>query len=128
MSQQPTVKTAAQKHAKQLDDNKLLQQKQLAEEKFETVKASNKKDEILKHESHLMHVEVMQKTHDKVKKDYITHKNVVKISAKQFNQMELDNAFGVYDGVEIIHDCRTEAEKVAQAKALEAIKKKRSGN
>ena len=115
--------TNEQRKAIQKDENNSLKARMLSGEPLPTIKGNkDSKTEIREDEAHLMHLRVMQKQHDPVAKEYKKNERIIKINKLQFQQMELDRAFSIYDGVDIVHDPRSKDE----IKAFEELKAKRN--
>lgn len=102
---------------KQKEDLRKLQRDQQAalagdKEKIRMIKGNkDSKHEIAEHEKHLIHVYTNIKTVDVDTKTIHEEERIVKVHARNFDQLIKDGAFAVYDEVKVIHDPRKNAPK-----------------
>jgi hypothetical protein len=112
-----TFITAEQRQAKQVDELKSLQEKQLKaaegdESAIKTIGANRDgKYKIAEHDKDYIHIATLTRNLDSDQKKFFDESRVIKIQPNMFDQMLKNSAFASYDDVKVIHDPRPNAPK-----------------
>lgn len=102
--------TAAKTAAKPKLDLRQLQAQQLSGEDIEQAKGSEDDSySFPAHESDRIHLKLVKKENDPVKKEYVSKEKIVKLVPTQYQRMELNGSFAEYDEQTILHDPRPKA-------------------
>ena len=83
--------------------------------------------EIREDEQHLIHLSVIQKINNPDAKKYDSNKRVIKLGIPDYQRMDANGAFQVYDEVKLVHDPRSQAQIKAHEDRVGKLRKAKSG-
>jgi hypothetical protein len=119
--------TGEQRQAKQVDELKALQDKQVRyaqgdKSAIKEIQANrDPKSKILETEKDYVHVAVVMRTLDADQKRFIDEARVIPIQPNAIDQMIKNSAFAAYDDAKIIHDPRPNAPEVLAVKPVAPV-------
>lgn len=128
------VQTAEARQAKQLDEQRDLQDRQIKAAQGDTraikmIQANrDPKSQIKEADKDHIHIAVVTRNHDVERKEYFPEARVLKIQPTIFPQMLANNAFAQYDEAKVIHDPRPNAPEVVELKPRPLVVKDAADN